>query len=74
MAPPDPQHVVAVDFRRGRRRQAWRFAAYNPRFRQEAIAPIQNKIGHLVPRGNQGETGASIRMRKRRRMRDARRA
>ncbi len=24
------------------------FAAYNPRFRQEAIAPIQNKIGQLV--------------------------
>jgi hypothetical protein len=24
------------------------FAAYNPRFRQEAIAPIQNKVGQLV--------------------------
>jgi hypothetical protein len=31
-------------------REFWEdeFAAYNPRFRQEAIAPIQNKIGQLV--------------------------
>ena len=31
-------------------REFWEdeFAGYNPRFRQEAIAPIQNKIGQLV--------------------------
>jgi hypothetical protein len=31
-------------------REFWdnEFAAYNPRFRQEAIAPIQNKVGQLV--------------------------